>query len=139
MLLFGQSAGSINTFTISTLPQATSLISAAITESGGGRDTALNASVQALGMAYASSLNCGDSDVKFSLIYYDTAELTFSQIACLLSKSVTQLNNTDSGNISVPYVDGTVIPAQPSQAGVVVPTIFGSSESMRAPIEISSD
>ncbi|KAK4696199.1 hypothetical protein P7C71_g1679, partial [Lecanoromycetidae sp. Uapishka_2] len=110
VLLFGQSAGADNTFVISTLPQASTLMKAAITESGGGRDTALNAKVQSMGLTYAKSVGCGSSD-----------------IACFKSKTVQQLNNTYSGNISDPYVDGKVIPTQPSTAGANVPIILGSN------------
>lgn len=63
MLLFGQSAGATNTFIVSTLPEARSLISAAVSESGGGRDVATNAFAQALGASYASSPNCSVNDV----------------------------------------------------------------------------
>lgn len=63
MLLFGQSAGAINTFIIATLPQAPGLINSAISESGGGRDVQLNATVQMIAESYAMSLGCGLSDV----------------------------------------------------------------------------
>jgi carboxylesterase type B len=60
VLMFGQSAGAINTFIIATLPQAPSLMNAAITESGGGRDVELNSSAQSLGASYAAALGCSD-------------------------------------------------------------------------------
>ncbi len=63
VLLFGESAGATNTFIVSTLPEARSLIRAAVSESGGGRDVATNAFAQALGASYASCLNCSVSDV----------------------------------------------------------------------------
>jgi len=66
-MLHGQSAGATDTFTIATLPQAPSLISAAIMESGGGRDAPLYDSMQTLGRSYAQSLNCSVSDVSHSL------------------------------------------------------------------------
>ncbi len=40
VLLYGESAGALKTFVLSTLPQAPSLISAAAIESGGGREIA---------------------------------------------------------------------------------------------------
>ena len=63
VLLFGQSAGATNTFIVSTLPQARSLISAAVSESGAGLDLATNAVVQSVGASYAKSLNCSVNDV----------------------------------------------------------------------------
>jgi carboxylesterase type B len=66
-MLFGQSAGATNVFIISSLPQATSLISSAISESGGGRDLATNAVLQSVGTAFATSLNCSVTDVRIPL------------------------------------------------------------------------
>ena len=68
-MLFGQSAGATNAFIISTLPQAKSLISSAISESGGGRDLAPNSTLQAVGASFAASLNCAVTDVSPSKIH----------------------------------------------------------------------
>lgn len=121
VLLFGQSAGAENAFIISTLPQAPKLIKAAILESGGGRTAALAAPVQTFGARYADLLKCSGHDA-----------------VCLRSIPVSILNSTlppstaigiDGSPVDsfVPYVDGTIIPAQPSTAGVQVPTMFGST------------
>lgn len=120
VLVFGQSAGAVNTFFISTLAEAPSLMNAAIMESGGGRDAPINSSFQATGTKYAQRLNCSVTDV-----------------SCLRSKSPFELNATLTGGGSgfsgvfdtsfEPYVDGKFIPIQPSQAGVKVPAIFGSN------------
>lgn len=77
MLLHGQSAGATDTFTIATLPQAPRLISAAIMESGGGRDAPLYDSMQTLGQSYAQSLNCSVSDVSCSLSTASSKSLTY--------------------------------------------------------------
>lgn len=61
--IFGQSAGSYNTYSIVSLPQVPSLINAAICESSGGRSVQTNSSMQALGAAYAKTLGCFDTDV----------------------------------------------------------------------------
>ncbi|KAL6717619.1 hypothetical protein ACLMJK_005534 [Lecanora helva] len=113
VLLFGQSAGAVNVHTVATLPEAPSLIDAAITESGGGRDAAISSSVNAVGAQYATALGCGTHN-----------------LSCLRSKSPFELNATfpshGIGGLNfLPYVDGTIIPAQPSEVGVQVPTIFG--------------
>lgn len=61
--MFGQSAGATNVFIISTLPQAKSLVSAVISESGGGRDLAPSSVLQNISASYAASLNCSVTDV----------------------------------------------------------------------------
>jgi carboxylesterase type B len=76
VLLHGQSTGAMDTFTIATLPQAPSLISAAIMESGGGRDAPLYDSMQTLGQSYAQSLNCSVSDVSRYLSTAPSESLT---------------------------------------------------------------
>lgn len=58
----------MNTFVISTLPEAPSLMNAVIMESGGGRDTALNSSAQALGETYARAIGCDIYNVIYSLL-----------------------------------------------------------------------
>lgn len=67
VLLFGQSAGSVNVYNIATLPQAPTLFKAAISESGGGRDAPLKDGANALGVSYAKALGCDVSDVGLPL------------------------------------------------------------------------
>jgi carboxylesterase type B len=62
-MLHGQSAGAIDSYTISTLPQAPQLISAGIYESGAGRDLAYQDTVEKLSASYAQYLNCTTSVV----------------------------------------------------------------------------
>lgn len=64
VLLFGQSSAADDVFVISTLPQASSLFKTVITESGGERDTRLNAAAQALGATYAKSVGCRLTDAR---------------------------------------------------------------------------
>ena len=63
VLLFGQSAGAVDVFTVATLPQAPSLFNAAVMESGGGRDAPLKTNANKIGEAYAKLLNCSAADV----------------------------------------------------------------------------
>ena len=130
VLLFGQSAGADNTFIIATLPQAPSLFKAAITESGGGRDSRLSSYVQAQGANFSRSIGCNISDVRtYCTLITDSRILLMSkQIACLRSKTPSELNTTLGANIVDPYVDGKTIPSQPSEVGTNVPMILGSSE-----------
>lgn len=64
MNLFGQSAGAEDAFIISSLPKAPQLINSFTSESGGGKNVAANATLQATGANYASILECGSSDVR---------------------------------------------------------------------------
>ncbi|KAF5861393.1 hypothetical protein ETB97_000272 [Aspergillus alliaceus] len=132
VLLFGQSAGAVNAFIIATLPQAPSLINAAITESGGGRDVLFNSTAQRVGDSVAQRLSCKATDR-----------------TCLQSKSISSLQNAYKTNpflsqglgaadaigivspeshVFYPHHDGKVIPAQPSHHGVQVPTVFGFAQ-----------
>jgi carboxylesterase type B len=61
--LFGESSGALNTFILSALPKATSLMNAAIWESGYGPQLATSAVANSLGANYATKLNCSTTDV----------------------------------------------------------------------------
>ena len=63
VLLFGQSAGARLTWIVSSLPQASSLVNAAIPESGAGRALVTNDEYQAYGVIYANALGCNVTDV----------------------------------------------------------------------------
>jgi carboxylesterase type B len=63
VMLHGQSAGAVDSFTVATLPQAPSLINGVILQSGGGRDAVLKDHAEALGEAYALGLNCSVTNV----------------------------------------------------------------------------
>ncbi|KAL6893418.1 Alpha/Beta hydrolase protein [Trichoderma evansii] len=131
MVLFGQSAGSFDTFTIATMDEAPSLINAAIMESGGGSDMASVAEAKPWNDLFLTSLGCKPSN-----------------FTCINSKSVTEmqqtvlqmpagdgptfgspLSNLGRGFSWGPVVDGKVIPKAPASVGVKVPSIFGSTAS----------
>lgn len=63
VLLFGQSAGADDTFTVSALPQIKSLVSVVALESGGGQDATPFATAQLIDTSYAQALECTSSDV----------------------------------------------------------------------------
>jgi carboxylesterase type B len=63
VLLFGQSAGALDTFIQATLPNAAQLMSAAVMESGGGRDPPTIETVQTWQKNFVDGLNCSYSDV----------------------------------------------------------------------------
>ena len=72
MLLNGQSAGAVDAFVLSTLPQAPKLFGSAAFESGAGRDALLPPIEQAVGSAYAQALNCSISNVSSACIFVGT-------------------------------------------------------------------
>ena len=62
-MVFGQSAGAFNTFTLATLDNAPQLMRAAIMESNGGLDFATTAEAETYGQQYVSALGCSINDV----------------------------------------------------------------------------
>ncbi|KAL1852392.1 hypothetical protein Daus18300_012225 [Diaporthe australafricana] len=113
VLLFGQSAGASDTFIISSLPQASSLISAAILQSGAGGQLQTTSDVRNATEAFVKALGC-----------------SVDNIACVRAASVSALNSSSvaSGSFSPdPIVDGTTVPAQPLEAGLKVPAVAGST------------
>lgn len=112
VLLFGQSAGGQDTFVISSLPQAPSLISAAVLESALPGNLSTVAQAQSLGQAFVTGLNCSASNM-----------------TCVRNAPLSAINASyagTSGSLGL-VVDGTVIPAQPLEAGLKVPAIAGSN------------
>lgn len=73
MVLFGQSAGAFDTFTIATLNDAPDLISAAIMQSGGGSDFASVAEAQPWNELFVTTLGCQPSDVSGLLLPLHTS------------------------------------------------------------------
>jgi carboxylesterase type B len=63
VVLFGQSAGATDVFTIASLPQAPDLIKAVIAESIPDTQLLLNSTLQSTGASYAKALNCSVGDV----------------------------------------------------------------------------
>ncbi|KAK6529504.1 hypothetical protein TWF281_008677 [Arthrobotrys megalospora] len=123
VLLFGQSAGAWNSWIISTLPSAPNLMRAVALESGGGANFQTNSSAQLGGAAFAANANCSTTDG-----------------ACLRRLSPQQLNEVLSlpGSPALsgftmirpsvqPFIDGRVIPVQPSQVGSRVPAVFSTA------------
>ena len=63
VLLFGQSAGGSDTFVVSTLPQAKSLMKSAAIQSGGSQDLVDRHAADTVGASFAETLGCSRSDV----------------------------------------------------------------------------
>ncbi|KAH8684052.1 Carboxylesterase [Ilyonectria robusta] len=130
VVLFGQSAGGDDTFTVSTLPEAKSLISAAILESGGGQDLTSKSLAQYCGESYATTLNCS--------IHDSVAELreAFTTTPALLDPSLNGdnlaaiygFNLPNITNLNSAILDGEIIKEEPLKVGSQVPIIGGSAE-----------
>lgn len=63
VLLFGESAGAIDTFVLATLAEAPKLMKVAAMESGGGRDLVTVAAAQTFQKAFLNQLDCSTPDV----------------------------------------------------------------------------
>lgn len=68
VVLFGQSAGADNSFVISALPQAKSLIKGAVLQSGGGQDMTPYKLAQEVAASYVGVLGCKTTDVSWPSI-----------------------------------------------------------------------
>ncbi|KAJ9151411.1 Carboxylic ester hydrolase [Pleurostoma richardsiae] len=130
VLLFGESAGAFNTWAITTLPQAPALMRAAAMESGGGVTFPTIAEAEPWSQQFAQALNCSLTDPA-CLRSKTPEQLNASAISLLTSTSVPSLNtlitHLGRGAAWGPVIDGTVLPAQPTEVGARVPIIMGSN------------
>ncbi|POS68523.1 hypothetical protein DHEL01_v213083 [Diaporthe helianthi] len=123
VVVFGQSAGGLDVHILATLEEAPTLMKSAIMESGAGQTVQNLSSVAAFSAEFAALLPCNATDV-----------------ACLRSVTPEHLNETllsmfateDVGfvfefNGFGPAIDGNLIPAHPTEAGVKVPSLMGST------------
>lgn len=68
VLVFGQSAGAFDSFTLASLPEAASVMNAVVMQSGGGVDVPNLSQVQAYHADFVKHLNCSTEDVSTGLI-----------------------------------------------------------------------
>lgn len=129
VLLFGESAGAYDAFTISTLPQAPSLFSAVISESGSGQDLPTFSQVQYHNNRIARAFGCDPADV-VCLRRLNTTAMNNTLLENgpkVLTVAVSLLTNENTGISWSPVVDGKTIPDQPRKVGTKVPAIFGTN------------
>ncbi|KAL1856832.1 Neuroligin-4, X-linked [Diaporthe australafricana] len=123
VVVFGQSAGGVDAHILATLDEAPSLMKSAIMESGAGQSVQNLSSVAAFSAEFAALLPCGADDV--ACLRAATPE---HLNATLLSMF---LNGSDSFvfefNGFGPAIDGNLILAHPTEAGVKVPSLIGST------------
>lgn len=132
VLLFGQSAGAMDSYLLSSLPQAPSLFRAVALESGGGRDTPSIADTKAVYAEYVHSLNCDLDDALSclrgtSLSALKNATISLDTWGGNVLGAETFLEGNGSGNAWLAVVDGDIVPTNPASVGVRVPAIIGSN------------
>jgi carboxylesterase type B len=132
VLLFGQSSGAMDSYLLSSLPQAPSLFRAVALESGGGRDTPSVADTKAVYASYIRSLNCDLNDALACLRDAPLSALNKTTISLDTSGgnilgAETFLEGNGSGNAWLAVVDGDIVPKNPASVGVRVPAIIGSN------------
>lgn len=119
VMLFGQSAGALDAFVLSTLPQAPQLMAAGAFESGSGRTLPNMSEVINWNEMFASEVGCNSSDLD-CLRSVPIAEMRSAQfvVKAAMSNSSsptvdTLLENGGKGAAWGPVVDGIVVPTQP--------------------------
>ncbi|KAI0881991.1 alpha/beta-hydrolase [Annulohypoxylon maeteangense] len=129
VLLFGESAGAIDTFVLSTLPEVSQLVRAVAMESGAGRDLATLADSKVWYTEFLNAMNCTTPDL--SCLRTASPSAIKAAAKAMPTPKVTVVNtalaNNGTRSAWTPILDGTVIKAQPSTIGVRIPAIIGSN------------
>ncbi|KAI1454000.1 alpha/beta-hydrolase [Annulohypoxylon moriforme] len=130
VLLFGESAGAIDSFTLSTLPEIPQLIRAVALESGAGRDLATLADSKVWYSEFLDAMNCTTPNL--SCLRSASPSAIKAAVEAMPAPSVMTVNtalvNNGTRSTWTPIVDGKVIKEQPSTAGLKVPAIVGSNQ-----------
>ncbi|KAK6216052.1 hypothetical protein LQW54_003826 [Pestalotiopsis sp. IQ-011] len=126
VLLFGQSSGADDAFVVSTLPEARSLISAAVFESGGGLDIVPYEIAQLSGSSFAETLNCSTNDLIAG--FQNTPALAPGFGNGLSVSSNFAINAPNTTSLGQAVLDGQILKKQPLEFGSQIPIIAGSNE-----------
>ncbi|KAI1106948.1 alpha/beta-hydrolase [Jackrogersella minutella] len=129
VLLFGQSAGAIDSFVLTTLPEITRLARAAALESGAGRDLATVADAKTWYSEFLDAMNCTTADLS-CLRSASTSTLQTAANAMPAPDVVTvntAIVNNGTRSAWSPLFDGIVVKEQPSTSGLKIPAIVGSN------------
>ncbi|XDG01062.1 hypothetical protein ABKA04_000677 [Annulohypoxylon sp. FPYF3050] len=129
ILLFGESAGAIDSFTLSTLPEIKELVRAVALESGGGRDLATLADSKVWYSEFLDAMNCTTADV--SCLRSASTTAIKAAVKAMPGPTVMTVNtalvNNGTRSSWTPIIDGVVVKEQPSTSGLQVPAIVGSN------------
>ncbi|KAI1469377.1 alpha/beta-hydrolase [Daldinia caldariorum] len=129
VLLFGQSAGAVDSFVIASLPEAPELMRAAALESGAGRDLATVDDAKDWYSEFLYAMNCTEHDL--SCLRNAQVDTIQAAVAAMPSSDIITVNtalvNNGTRSSWSPLIDGKVIKEQPSTVGVRVPSIVGAN------------
>ncbi|KAA0256674.1 MAG: carboxylesterase family protein [Acidobacteria bacterium] len=111
LLLFGESAGAVNTCALLSSPLARGLFSAALMQSGGCHQPSLD-DVEAFGETIVQAAGCASTDLDGvrACMRALSAEAVLSAVPAVVSVA------SSSGQLYGPAVDGWVLPASPYEA-----------------------
>ncbi|KAH0527288.1 hypothetical protein TsFJ059_002305 [Trichoderma semiorbis] len=131
ILLFGQSAGALDTYALGTLREIESIISAAAIQSGGSRTLPTIDQSENFTSKFVELLNCSVFDaqcikeVRLQQLYeaFSSLESSRPNVPAL----DTNRQNNGFGYGWGPVVDGTFIEEQPEKIGMRVPSIIGNN------------
>ena len=129
VLLFGQSAGAANSYVISTLSEAPSLIAGTAILSGGGRNIAALEDVRAWNEEFATRLNCSASDAAcLRAVSPDFMNRTMAAMSANIHAPGAQSRAEYHGKGArwAPVVDGILVSEQPGAIGSKVPAFISS-------------
>ncbi|KAL7907380.1 Alpha/Beta hydrolase protein [Trichoderma velutinum] len=131
VLLFGQSAGALDTYALGTIRGIESIISAAAIQSGGSRTLPTIDEAQNFTTKFVEKLNCTVCNAQ-CIRQVQLPELSKAFSSLVSSRpnvpSVnTNLQNNGFGYGWGPLVDGTFIEEQPAKIGMRVPSIIGNN------------
>ena len=130
VLLFGQSAGAVDVFSLSTLEEAPALFASAAMESGAGRDTPTVGQVRDYNLQLIQGFGC-DAGNMTCLGSVTTTKMNHT-ILELAKKpasaaSLTALTRKGFGFEWSPVFDGSLFKQKPSAVGPRVPSIIGTA------------
>ncbi|KAK8103254.1 hypothetical protein PG984_016400 [Apiospora sp. TS-2023a] len=132
VLLFGQSAGAVDTYALASRDEAPQVMRAAAMQSGGGRDLPTIDQVQKWQTRFADGLNCSSStDDDLSCFRAASTSALQAAVAAMPKDPVvntyTPIVYDGARTRWGPVVDGTFLKQSPFAVGTQVPAIFGST------------
>jgi carboxylesterase type B len=132
ILLFGQSAGALDTYALGTIRGIESIISAAAIQSGGSRTLPTIDGAENFTSKFVELLNCTVFDAQcIREVHLQQLSQAFSSLVSSrpnVPALDTNRQNNGFGYGWGPVVDGIFIEEQPAKIGMRVPSIIGNNE-----------
>lgn len=131
VLLFGQSAGALDTYALGTIREIESIISAAAIQSGGSRTLPTIDDAENFTSKFVEMLNCTTFDAQ-CIREVPLAQLNEAFASLVSSRPNVPALDTNRQNNGFgygwgPVVDGTFLEEQPEKIGMRVPSIIGNN------------